>query len=109
MCFLRFFLVVPATCILAFASEDAKPLNQQPDALTRAAEEFKVLTRDWGMRPESPPTSRTHYGSKLLWHGEHGNARPDHNVSWSPTLNPEAAKFYASASEAEQQVTAILQ
>ena len=53
----------------AVASEEGKPPPQQPDPLTRAAEEFKVLTRDLGMRPGSPPTAQEHHGPKMLWHG----------------------------------------
>jgi hypothetical protein len=40
--------------VSAVAAEHGKSPSQQPDPLTRAAEEFKVLTRDWGMRPGSP-------------------------------------------------------
>jgi hypothetical protein len=47
-------LALSAACVSAVASEDRKSLSQQPDPLTRAAQEFKVLTRDWGMRPDSP-------------------------------------------------------
>jgi hypothetical protein len=28
-----------------------------------------VLTREWGMRPGSPPTAQEHRGRKMLWHG----------------------------------------
>jgi hypothetical protein len=62
-------LVLSATCVSAVASEDRKSPSQQPDPLTRAAEEFKILTRDWGMRPGSPPTAQEHHGRKMLWHG----------------------------------------
>jgi hypothetical protein len=62
-------VALSATCVSAVASEDGKPPAQQPDPLTRAAEEFKVLTRDWGMRPESPPSARAQHRPKLLWHG----------------------------------------
>ena len=65
-------LVLSAACGAAVASQTGKtpppspPL--QPDALSRAAEEFKVLTREEGMRPESPPNVQKH-GPKMLWHG----------------------------------------
>ena len=62
-------LALSAVCGSAIASEDRKLPSQKPDPLTRAAEEFKVLTRDWGMRPGSPPTVQEHHGPKLLWHG----------------------------------------
>ena len=61
-------LALSAACISAVASEDRQSASQQPDPLTRAAQEFKVLTRDLGMRPESPPTAQ-HHGPKMLWHG----------------------------------------
>jgi hypothetical protein len=62
-------LALSAACVSAVASEDRKSPSQQSDPLTRAAEEFKALTRDWGMRPESPPTAQEHHGPKMLWHG----------------------------------------
>jgi hypothetical protein len=37
--------------------------------LSRATEEFKVLTSKWGMRPDSPPSAQRHFGPKMLWHG----------------------------------------
>jgi hypothetical protein len=62
-------LALPAACVSGVASEDGKSPPQQSSPLTRAAEEFKVLTRDWGMRPGSPPTAQKHRGRKMLWHG----------------------------------------
>ena len=62
-------LTLSTACVSAVASEDRKSPSQQPDPLTRAAEEFKVLTRDWGMRPGSPPAAQEHHGPKMLWHG----------------------------------------
>ena len=62
-------LALSAVCVSAVASEDGKSPPQQPPPLTRAAEEFKVLTRDLGMRPGSPPTAQKHHGRKMLWHG----------------------------------------
>jgi len=67
--FLWVTLALSATCGLAVAAEDGKSPSKQPDPLTRATEEFKVLTRDWGMRPDSPPSERKQHGPKLLWHG----------------------------------------
>jgi hypothetical protein len=70
VCLLLWFaLAFCATCVYAIAALDRKSPSQQLDPLTRAAEEFKALTRDWGMRPESPPTARDHHGRKWLWHG----------------------------------------
>src|ERR1019366_4312184 len=40
-----------------------------PSTLSQAADEFKVLTRDLGIRPESPPNAQDHRGRKMLWHG----------------------------------------
>jgi len=62
-------LAVLATCGSAVASDNHPSPSQQPDPLTRAAEEFKVLTRDWGMRPDSPPAAQEQRGAKWLWHG----------------------------------------
>jgi hypothetical protein len=62
-------LALSATCVTAIASEEGKSPPQQSPPLTRAAEEFKVLTRDLGMRPGSPPTAQEHHGPKMLWHG----------------------------------------
>ena len=43
--------------------------TNQPNPLTQAADEFKALTRDLGIRPESPPNAQEHHGPKMLWHG----------------------------------------
>jgi hypothetical protein len=37
--------------------------------LSRATEEFKVLTGKWGMRPGSPPSAQKHFGPRMRWHG----------------------------------------
>jgi hypothetical protein len=37
--------------------------------LAQAADEFKALTRDLGIRPESPPNAQGRHGPKMLWHG----------------------------------------
>jgi hypothetical protein len=67
--FLWLILALSSTCVPGAASEDGKPSSQQPDPLTRAAEEFKALTRDWGMRPGSPLNAQKPGGRKMLWHG----------------------------------------
>jgi hypothetical protein len=62
----------------AVASEDGAASSQQPDPLTQAAEEFKVLTREWGLRPESPPALQQSHGPKWRWHGRlYENLRND--------------------------------
>jgi hypothetical protein len=66
---LWFSLVLCALSVSAVASEQSKSPPQQPPPLARAAEEFKALTRDLGMRPGSPPTAQQHRGRKMLWHG----------------------------------------
>jgi hypothetical protein len=58
-----------ATYALAGPSKDVKSASKEPDALSRAAEEFKVLTRELGMRPGSPPTTQRQPGPKMRWHG----------------------------------------
>ena len=47
----------------------AQSSSKQPSPLSQAAEEFKVLTRDLGMRPESPPNAQELHGPKMRWHG----------------------------------------
>ena len=50
----------------ASSTETAKP----PSALAQAADEFKTLTRELGIRPEeSPPNAQEHHGAKMVWHG----------------------------------------
>jgi hypothetical protein len=51
------------------ASEGGTSSAKQPSPLSQAADEFKILTRDLGMRPESPPSTQQHHGAKMLWHG----------------------------------------
>ena len=61
-------LVGVDVCVLkggTTASTAATP----PSTLSQAADEFKVLTRDLGIRPESPPNAQDHRGRKMLWHG----------------------------------------
>src|SRR5438046_2737854 len=76
--FLPIVLVLSFTDVSAGALEDDKPPSQQPGPLIRAAEEFKILTREGGMRPDSPPTPQVKRGPKLLWHGRvYENIRND--------------------------------
>jgi hypothetical protein len=42
---------------------------KQPSPLSQAADEFKALTRELGIRPESPPEAQEHHGPKMVWHG----------------------------------------
>ena len=51
------------------ALEGSTSTSKQPSPLSQAADEFKVLTRDLGMRPESPPNAQEHHGPKMRWHG----------------------------------------
>ena len=60
-------LLLSFAFVSAIASQDQKSPPQQPPPLTRAAEEFKVLTRDLGMRPGSSLHTQKH--QKMLWHG----------------------------------------
>ncbi len=53
-------------CALA---DDTDSTPRAPDPLTRAVEQFKILTRDQGMRADSPPSASQHHGPKMLWHG----------------------------------------
>lgn len=70
---IRFILTLFALCIPLLADEGDGAANDGPsrpaDALSRAAEEFKALTRKEGMRPDSPITAQQHSGPKMLWHG----------------------------------------
>ncbi|MGD1103572.1 MAG: hypothetical protein ABSA59_16095 [Terriglobia bacterium] len=51
------------------ALEGGTTSSKQTSPLSQAADEFKVLTRDLGMRPESPPRAQERHGSKMRWHG----------------------------------------
>ena len=59
------FVMGVGVCVLQGGTSSSK----QPSPLSQAADEFKVLTRDLGMRPESPPNAQEHHGPKMLWHG----------------------------------------
>ncbi|MEJ2010082.1 MAG: hypothetical protein P8Z30_18325 [Acidobacteriota bacterium] len=68
-------LLIGVSALAAFASGPALKKNKKlmvssgAAPLSRATEEFKVLTAKWGMRPNSPASARLHYGRKLHWHG----------------------------------------
>ena len=60
-------LLVPTT-LWAFQQQRAAP-PRQPSELERAAEEFKTLTRDMGLRADSPHKATLKAGVKNAWHG----------------------------------------
>ena len=62
-------LGIPTAYATAGAPENSKSTSKQSSPLNRAAGEFKVLTREWGMRPGSPPSLQRRHGPKMLWHG----------------------------------------
>ena len=62
-------LVLFAVCGEMCALGDGTSSSQQTSNLAQAADEFKALTRDLGMRPESPPSAQERHGSKMRWHG----------------------------------------
>lgn len=60
------------------SSTSSSPSPKPTGALSQAADEFKVLTRDLGMRPESPANAQERHGSKMRWHGRlYENLRND--------------------------------
>lgn len=52
---------------LCASGKAAEPSLRPTDPLSRAANEFKVLTGQWGMRPDGTVAQKT--GPRLLWHG----------------------------------------
>jgi len=71
-------LAVLAAGTPAVASQEGKLSSPQAPPLARAADEFKVLTRDMGMRPGSPVAAQKIHGAKMLWHGRvYENLRND--------------------------------
>ncbi len=60
---------VPTAYASGPAPKKNKPVVSEATPLSRATDEFKVLTRKWGMRPNSPASARLRYGPKLHWHG----------------------------------------
>jgi hypothetical protein len=68
------FVMGAEVCALAGSTTSSK----QPSPLAQAADEFKTLTRDLGIRPESPPNAQEHRGPKMRWHGRiYENLRND--------------------------------
>jgi len=65
---LWFTLALP-TSALSPAAPDGKSATTPSDPLAVAAEKFKALTRDWGMRPDSPLAAQQPHGRNWLWHG----------------------------------------
>jgi len=57
----------------AYSSSGTRKIPEPPDGqtspLTRATQEFKVLTGNWGIRPNSPPSAQRRFGPKMRWHG----------------------------------------
>lgn len=62
-------LALPTACVTAATLEDGQSTKQPWGSLARATEEFKVLTRELGMRPNSPPSAQNQRKRKLPWHG----------------------------------------
>ena len=60
-------LVGADVCVLRAGTTSTNP--KPPSPLAQAADEFKTITRDLGIRPESPPNAQEHHGPKMLWHG----------------------------------------
>jgi len=60
---------VPAAFPSSGTRESPEPASNQSAPLTRATEEFKVLTGKWGMRPDSPVSAQRNFGPKMRWHG----------------------------------------
>lgn len=70
---IRLILALFASAVVVLAGEgEGTPKDTDPkpaDALSKAADEFKILTRKEGMRPDSPVATRQQSGPKMLWHG----------------------------------------
>jgi hypothetical protein len=66
--------VAGQVCALEGGTSTSKPTSP----LSQAADEFKALTRDLGMRPESPPAAQEQLSRKMRWHGRlYENIRND--------------------------------
>ena len=61
-------LALPVTCFSTDVPTGDPPSSKEPTALFQAADEFKALTRDLGMRPGGPPSAQQRR-KKMLWHG----------------------------------------
>ncbi len=71
-------LAILASVGLVCAIDRSTITSKQASPLSQAADEFKVLTRDLGMRPESPPAAQEQHGPKMRWHGRvYENLRND--------------------------------
>ncbi len=64
---LIFVLVGGDVCVLKGGTTSTTSTPSSP--LSQAADEFKALTRDLGIRPESPPNAQERHGPKMVWHG----------------------------------------
>ncbi|MCE5306060.1 MAG: hypothetical protein LLG20_00300 [Acidobacteriales bacterium] len=58
-----------AICLPALAVCLAAQPQSPKSELDKAVEEFKVLTRNLGIRPDSPPKARSEARAKMAWHG----------------------------------------
>ncbi|MGH9327250.1 MAG: hypothetical protein ACRD2B_11295 [Terriglobia bacterium] len=56
-------------CGLADTSKTTQPSSAKPSPLVRAADEFKILTRNLGMTASPLPLTHQKHRAKLLWHG----------------------------------------
>ncbi len=71
-----FLLTALISCLAAAAplnagnnGADAGTSPRQPTPLEQAVEEFRLETRNLGIRADSPVTTRNSSGPKMLWHG----------------------------------------
>ena len=60
---------VPVAYSASGTRKNPEPPADETAPLTRATDEFKVLTGKWGMRPDSPPSAQKHFGPRMRWHG----------------------------------------
>jgi len=73
-----FVLALSSSTLASDGSQAGKPASSPPDPLAAAAAKFKALTRDLGMRPESPPNAQQKRGPRWQWHGRvYENLRND--------------------------------
>src|SRR5579872_5791398 len=70
VCRVTFIVVLMEVAVCALTASTTAPAPQKPPTpLSEAVDEFKTLTREMGIRPESPPSAQEHHGPKMLWHG----------------------------------------
>jgi hypothetical protein len=62
-------LIVVGSSAYALALEGSASASHHSEALSKAGDEFKALTRELGMRPGSPASLAARRRRKLLWHG----------------------------------------